>query len=110
MDGAQVGAREVGGQGRDPVGGGCGIDGGLVAGPVDGGPCLCIGAGGDLQEWCDLGAEDLGDAGVDLLEGLVVAAAKPVADLGQCGLGLDQGPFAGIGDRGLFFGRVDERG
>jgi hypothetical protein len=70
-----------------------------VAVPLSGDPLVFAGlqhvSGGQRR----LAAADLGDARVDLLPGLAVAAAEPVADAGQGRFGRGQGTVAGCGFR-----------
>ena len=98
---------QVGGDGVEPVEFGCGGEGFGVAAPVDGGFAGGVGAGGDRQQGRDAGADELGDAVLDLLAGLVVAPAEAVADAAQPVLGLGQGAFAGLGDGGGFLAGPD---
>src|SRR5712691_212783 len=99
--GTVVMVRQVGGQGIQPVELAGGGDRGIVAGPGDDG-LAGFGGGAHGQQAGEVRGEDLGYPGVDLLPGLVVAAAEPVADPGQGGLGRGQGPLAGGGDGGGF--------
>src|ERR1017187_3399855 len=78
---------QVGGQGIQPVQGRGRGDRGSVAMPADD-ELAGAGAGGDGQQAGGPAGEGLGDSGVGLLSGLVVAAAQPVAHPGQRGLGL----------------------
>src|SRR5664280_1369836 len=68
---------------------------------------LGVGAGLDGEQRADPGVHDPGDFGGDLLEGLVVAATEAVADSGQVGFGLGQGPFPGVADGAGFFAGPD---
>ena len=73
---------QVGGDCVESVEFGCGGDGFWVAPPGDGGFAGRVDAGGDGDQVGDARADECGDAVVDLLFGLVVAAAESVADAG----------------------------
>src|ERR1035437_10252495 len=103
---AAAGAGQVGGQGIQAVQGAGGGDRGGVAGPGDDG-LAGPGAGAHLEQVRGFAGEDPGDLRVDLPAGLVVAAAQPVGDPAQGGLGLVQGALAGLADGGGFFGGPD---
>src|ERR1019366_2445915 len=85
--GAVVVARQVGGERVEAVEAACRGDRVLAALPADdrlAGP----GAGGHGDQVFHLADQDLGDFGVDLFAGLVVAAAEPAGDFREGGLGL----------------------
>ena len=87
----------VGGERVDAVGRGGGGDRGLVA-RVGEGRLAVAGAGVDVQQRCEVGAEDRGDALFDVLAGRVVAAAEATLDAGECRFGFGQGALACGGD------------
>jgi hypothetical protein len=80
--GAVVVVGQVGGQRVQAIEPGCRGDRFGVAVPADDG-LAGPGAGADLDQAGGLSGEDLGDLRVDLLAGLVVAAAQAVTDLGE---------------------------
>src|SRR6266567_2250879 len=106
---AVVVVRQVGGQGIQAVQGAGGGDRGGVAGPGDDG-LAGPGAGAHLEQVRGFAGEDLRDLRVDLPAGLVVAAAEPVGDPGEGGLGLVQGALAGLADGGGFLRGPDVGG
>ena len=60
-----------------------------------------------VDQACDGAGEDLGDARVDLLAGLVVAPAEAALDARERVLGLGQRALAGGGDLARLLGGVD---
>ena len=66
---------QVGGQGIQPVEGGCGGQRARVGAPGDGGGAVAGGAGGDGDQLGEVGPEDLGDPVIDVL--LKVAERRP---------------------------------
>ena len=101
VEAQQLGGRQppgqVGGQRVDPVGAGGLADGVLVTPGPQGGRARA-GAGGDLQQAAHGRAEELRDLGVDLIAGLVVAAAQATLGLAEGGLCLGQGALTPVGD------------
>ena len=106
LPGGQPRAGEVGRQRVEPVGLGGGGDRVVVARPGERGLAVAGGGGGADQPF-DVGSDDPGDAGLDLLAGLVVAPAEPVLDALQLLFGLAQRALAGGGGLALLLGGVD---
>src|SRR5229473_1580060 len=97
--GAVVVVGQVGGQRVQPVKPGGRGDRILVAVPADDG-LAGLGGGAQLDQAGGLAGEDPGGLRIDLLAGLVVAAAQPIADLGQAVFGPGQCALAGIAHGG----------